>query len=248
MANTSSRRLYRAGKDHIVGGVCAGVAEYFAIDVTLLRVLWLVFTLINGIGGVVYVICLILVPKNPEHEKLPPEERTRAGNAALYLGIGIIVFGVMLTLNNLFRFYWWDFDWWFFGFPWLHWKIVWPILLILFGVWFIFRANSTKDDEKVPSGDQKQFTRNTTEKMLGGVCAGLANYWNIDVTLVRVGYVLATLFTAVWLGIIAYIIMLFVVPEEQKIQTASPAPRKTKKTTSSKTKTTKSQEKGGSNE
>ena len=225
----SLRRIYRSGKDHVFGGVCAGLAEYFAIDVTLLRILWLVLTLVNGLGAVIYVVCLVLFPIDPEHQKLPPEERTRAGNTGLYVGIAIVIWGVMLMFNNMFRFFWWNFDWWFFRFPWMHWRIVWPILLILFGVWFIFRANDTGNNKSGTDDSQKKLFRRRSDKMIGGVCAGLAQYWNVDVTLVRVGYTLGTLFTAVWLGVVAYIVMLIVLPEEP-LKKAAPAPvRKTGK-------------------
>ena len=233
MADYSSRRLYRADKDYVFGGVCAGFADYFAIDVTLLRILWLVLTLFNGVGGVIYVICLVLIPKNPEHEKLPPEQRTRVGNTGLYIGVGIVIFGIMLTLNNLFRFFWWNFDWWFFQFPWLPWRIVWPAMLILFGLWFIFRSDSTIDKDE-QTAKAKKLYRSTSQKMIGGVCSGLASYWSVDVTLVRVGYVLATIFTAFWLGVAAYVVMLFVVPEEGKEPPPAKPPRKTQKASSKK--------------
>ena len=187
MAEQNSRRVYRAGKDYVIGGVCAGFADYFAIDVTLLRILWLALTLINGIGGIAYIVCLILIPKNPDHEKLPPEERTRAGNTGLYIGAGIVILGLMLTLNNVFRFFWWDFDWWIFQFPWFHWRIVWPILLILLGVWFILRSNNSTKNNEPPASDSKRLYRIPAQKKLGGGCAGLAAYGNVDVTLVRVG-------------------------------------------------------------
>ena len=51
------------------------------------------------------------------------------------------------------------------------------------------------------------------EKMLSGVCSGLAEYFDIDVTLVRVGYALLTAFFAGVPGIIAYIILAVIMPD-----------------------------------
>lgn len=50
--------------------------------------------------------------------------------------------------------------------------------------------------------------------MIGGVCGGLGDYFGIDPTLVRVGWVLGTIFTGFFAGIIGYIIMMVVIPEE----------------------------------
>ena len=50
--------------------------------------------------------------------------------------------------------------------------------------------------------------------MLSGVCAALANFFGLDVTLVRVIYALATVFTA-FAGVIIYIILLIIIPEEE---------------------------------
>ena len=44
------RRLYRSGEDKILGGVCGGIAKYFRVDPVIIRILWVVFTLIWGIG------------------------------------------------------------------------------------------------------------------------------------------------------------------------------------------------------
>ncbi len=238
-----SKRLYRAGKDYVIGGVCAGLADYLAIDVTLLRILWLALTLFNGVGVIVYFVCMVLIPKNPQHEKLPAAERTRAGNSGLYVGVALVILGAMITFDNLFDFFWWRYDWWFFNF---HWNIVWPVLLILFGVWFIYQASSKpEDDDMAGDAGRRTFTRSKSQRMIGGVCGGLAEYWNIDVTLVRIGYVLATLFTAVWVGVVAYVVMLFIVPEQ--IEKKADAPRPRRKRTAAEKKSGQT-EKGGSHE
>lgn len=63
------KRLMRPRADRKIAGVCAGMAEYFDLDVTLVRVLWLVVTFFTGIifGIVGYVVCWIVMPEEPEH-------------------------------------------------------------------------------------------------------------------------------------------------------------------------------------
>ncbi len=60
---------------------------------------------------------------------------------------------------------------------------------------------------------EKKLYRNMQNKMLTGVCSGLADYFDLDVTLIRVLVVLGALFVHVFV-IIAYIIMAFVIPEK----------------------------------
>lgn len=61
--------------------------------------------------------------------------------------------------------------------------------------------------------DVKKMERPRTGRMLAGVCAAIANYANIDVTVVRVAYFLLTLFTA-FSGVIVYFILMLLIPEE----------------------------------
>ncbi|MGD9091808.1 MAG: PspC domain-containing protein [Anaerolineales bacterium] len=72
----------------------------------------------------------------------------------------------------------------------------------------------------------KQLYRSRQERMIGGVCAGLGEYFGIDPTLIRLGFVLAALLTGVGAVLLVYIIMLIVVPEEPlsvETITANPA-------------------------
>lgn len=59
---------------------------------------------------------------------------------------------------------------------------------------------------------EKKLFRSTSEKMLCGVCGGLAEYFDIDPTLVRVGYVFLSLFSAAFPGLLLYIVMALIVP------------------------------------
>lgn len=60
----------------------------------------------------------------------------------------------------------------------------------------------------------KKLYRSTTDKQISGVCGGIGEYFDIDSTLVRVGFVLATVFSGFFLGIIAYIALIIVIPEK----------------------------------
>lgn len=59
----------------------------------------------------------------------------------------------------------------------------------------------------------KKLTRSTSNAQLAGVCGGLAEYFNLDPTLVRVGYVVFTFF-GVGSPILLYILLAFIMPEE----------------------------------
>ena len=58
-------RLTRPMHEAKIGGVCAGFARYFGLDVTLVRILWLVLTLlpVPFCGGIAYIVCWIVMPK-----------------------------------------------------------------------------------------------------------------------------------------------------------------------------------------
>lgn len=59
----------------------------------------------------------------------------------------------------------------------------------------------------------KRLRRPRNGRMLAGVCAGLANFFGLDVSLVRIVYALATIFTA-FSGVIIYFLLVLIVPEE----------------------------------
>lgn len=60
------RPLSRPREDRKIGGVCAGVARFLGIDVTLVRILFVVFTFWPpGVGLIVYIICWIVMPQDP---------------------------------------------------------------------------------------------------------------------------------------------------------------------------------------
>ena len=61
--------------------------------------------------------------------------------------------------------------------------------------------------------EKKRLTR-STDRVLGGICGGIAEYFDWDPTLVRVGYLFLTLFT-VFSGVLIYPILWLVIPEKR---------------------------------
>jgi phage shock protein C len=57
------RKLYRSGENRVLAGICGGIGEYFNIDPVLVRILWVIFTLMGGSGIIGYIIALFVIPK-----------------------------------------------------------------------------------------------------------------------------------------------------------------------------------------
>ena len=61
----ATRKLYRSKTNRQLAGVCGGLAEYFNLDATLIRVLFVVLAVLGGSGIVLYLALWIIVPKEP---------------------------------------------------------------------------------------------------------------------------------------------------------------------------------------
>lgn len=59
------KKLYKSRNNIKLDGVCAGFAEYFNIDPTVVRLLWALFTLLGGSGVLAYIVAAIVMPRNP---------------------------------------------------------------------------------------------------------------------------------------------------------------------------------------
>ena len=60
-----TRKLYRSKTDRKLAGVCGGLAQYFGVDATLIRVLFVLLAVLGGSGLVLYVAMWIIVPNEP---------------------------------------------------------------------------------------------------------------------------------------------------------------------------------------
>ena len=59
------KKLYKSNKNKMIDGVCAGIAEYFSLDPTLVRIGAIVLTCLGGSGILAYIICCVVIPRDP---------------------------------------------------------------------------------------------------------------------------------------------------------------------------------------
>ena len=144
------KRLFRNSSSGRIAGVCAGIADYLEADVTLIRLAWIVLSIVPGgfIGGLVaYLLAWIIMP-----------------------------------------------------------------------------------DANAPASavdDPRRLTRSTTDRKIAGVCGGLAEYFHVDSTVVRVVWAVLTVVPGgIVLGVVAYLVAWFIMPvnhSTQVIVASSPA-------------------------
>lgn len=65
-----NRKLYRSRNDVMLAGVCAGLAKYFSMDPTVVRLIFVLLLLLGGNGILIYLILWIIMPQEPD--VLPP--------------------------------------------------------------------------------------------------------------------------------------------------------------------------------
>ena len=144
----TTRRLTRSRNKGTIAGVCAGMADYFGVDVVLIRLLWVLGAIAGAIvGGVIaYVVAWIIMPEGT--------------------------------------------------------------------------------DEPVPATHDRRLRRSTRDRQIAGVCGGMAEYFDTDPTLVRLIWVVLSIFGgAVIGGVIAYALAWLIIPNAEPVSmSANPAP------------------------
>jgi phage shock protein C len=218
-AEPSIRRLYKSRRDRVISGVCGGIAEYFHVDVVIVRIAWVLSVFLHGIGLLAYLLAVFVVPSDPEVQEQysAPPAKTKSSrsaqtassnqsmhstkNTAYYLGMFLIALGVLLLLKgwtrdwiDLIRFRW-NLDW--------TWRLFWPLLLVVFGSLYLAGAIRKNSEVKVNRKGRTLF-RSRKSKVLTGLCGGIAEYFQIDAAFVRIALVIIALTTSVVFWIVAY--------------------------------------------
>ena len=135
----TNKKLYRNEDEAIFAGVCSGLADYFDIDVILMRVIFVLLVLGGGSGILIYIVLWIVTPiknqveiinkgeemkeKVKEIKKEVKVERKRSGS---FVGFILMGFGILILLEKIIPMV-------------IRWDYVWPILLVVSGAYLIFR-------------------------------------------------------------------------------------------------------------
>jgi len=153
------RKLYRSRSDRVVGGVCGGLARYFGIDSTIVRLIFVLLIFANGLGILAYIIMAIIVPlessETTESKDTVKENVEEMKETARELGHEIrstfagekdksedvtklrhrrrnILGIILIVIGLLFLLASFDLFWWF------HWGNLWPVIVIAIGLLIIF--------------------------------------------------------------------------------------------------------------
>ena len=222
---TIRKKLYKSRQNRVIDGVCGGIGEYFDVDPTIVRVLWVLITLLGGSGLVLYIIAMVLMPVNQEHlaaaqagvPTMPRRDRRS------YWGIVLILIGLFVLIDRtdiLIGFSWWDFSR----------RFLFPVSLIAIGLMFIYvhtRKQGTPQPaapglpgfDAPPAAKSRELRRSIRDKKICGVCGGIAQYFQYDSTLIRILFVFLVLASFGW-GLLLYVILCLLMPEE-KTETVS---------------------------
>lgn len=128
------KRLYRSVNERIIAGIAGGLAEYFAVDPVLVRLLWIASVLIGGAGVFLYFLAWLVIPEAPADTERPgktehtdsapnsPQKGEGARNTGLLLiGLGFIFLVRYFIPSAVHRFFW-------------------PVILITLGFAFLIRG------------------------------------------------------------------------------------------------------------
>jgi len=143
---SKKEKLVKSKTDHVIWGVCGGIAEYFKVDPVIVRLAFVVLILLDGIGILLYIILAIIMPeaeqadipqkdiieKNIEGmteqvkgviEKMEDEAHAqKKSENSTWLGVILILLGAYFLLNS------------FHLLSWVRSDLFWALLLILIGI------------------------------------------------------------------------------------------------------------------
>ena len=148
-----AKQLKRSTTDSMLGGVCGGLGVYFGVDPNLVRLLFVILAVVPGFGVPVYLLLWFILPEETRAEESTIGERVRdvtdeiverakqvgqdvrSGSltthpqATVLVGLALVVVGLGFLFRNL-------------GFSWMRWVAfgtLWPALIIVIGVAFLWR-------------------------------------------------------------------------------------------------------------
>ncbi len=100
------RRLYRSREDYWIAGVCGGLGKYFEVDSNLVRLAFVLLAAWNGLGVLLYLVTVLIVPEDPVPDVAPapgpiPPSAPEEGRRLRMIGWLLVLGGIYLLLHNL---------------------------------------------------------------------------------------------------------------------------------------------------
>jgi phage shock protein C len=150
-----AKELYRDKQRASIGGVCAGLADYFNVDVTLVRALFLVALVGFGSGVLLYIILWAVMPEkkvdfnatgpivdytvNDSGEAIPMDDAKkrkmkRKNNESVIGGLVLLTLGVIFLADEFV--------------PWFEFDKLWPLILVAVGAGIIWNNSKNKSENK----------------------------------------------------------------------------------------------------
>lgn len=126
----AQKKIYRSKENYVLAGVCAGLADYFEIDPTLVRIVFIILTIGGGAGLLLYIILAIIMPINPKkievEEKKKEDKKEKESHGNNFWGILLLTLGGLLLWNQIAPFK-------------IAFEIFWPTVMIIAGLWLVLR-------------------------------------------------------------------------------------------------------------
>lgn len=137
-------RAYRSSDERVLAGVAGGLAEYFKIDPLLIRIGFIALAFVEGLGIILYIALLLLMPKKSEDK-----DQGSSGGGRQILGLIVMVLGVLILFSNTLRIVWLD------------WEVLWPSVLIVIGAYLAFTSGKKR---KEPVAHSEEPTEEQTQQ------------------------------------------------------------------------------------
>jgi phage shock protein PspC (stress-responsive transcriptional regulator) len=169
------RKLYRDETRKVIGGVCAGLADYLNVDVTIVRLIFVAALILHGTGLGIYIILWIVLPRkitvfnepfvdytvppmgtpppvaDPFIQVPPPMPPTRQrSNGALIGGLILITLGVIFLLDQFNIFPAWNFE------------NLWPVILVVVGLGIMISGDKKDQWKKFNDGNWTKTGENSS--------------------------------------------------------------------------------------
>jgi phage shock protein C len=159
------KKLYRDENRKVIAGVCAGLADYFSVDVTIVRLLFVLTLIYHGGGTLAYIVLWIVVPRRngvlndptvdyTVHEESRPFQNInrnfRVNNNKDVAQIGgavLILLGVFFLLDQFDIIpYWFNFE------------QFWPVILVVIGLGLILRSKNKNPEIKADTEKKEDWS------------------------------------------------------------------------------------------